>query len=132
MEAVKPEVEGISVVLVGSFNPALYHPEWFGRMGLIRDDEVKAANLEVVHNEITSQMIGSIKIQVRSNQFLATTVNAADYEPLRDLVAGTFKSLSHTPIRMLGINFDAHFRMGSVDAWHLVGHRLGGDAAGLR
>lgn len=124
MEGLKPEIEGLSIVLLGSFNPGMYHPQWFARMGLIRDEEAKSAKLDVVHNDITSEMIGSIKIQVSSDRFTASTTNAGDYEPLRDLVAGTFKILPHTPIRMLGINLDAHFRIASVDAWHSLGHRL--------
>jgi hypothetical protein len=124
MDALKPEVEGISLVLVGSFHPAIYHPEWFARRGLISDEEVKDAKLELVHNEITSVVIGSIKLQIRSTQFVATTANPVNYEPLRDLVAGTFKILSHTPIQMLGINFDAHFPIASVAAWHGLGDRL--------
>jgi hypothetical protein len=124
MDGLKTDAEGISLVLVGSFNPAIYHPEWFGRRGLIRDEEVKSATLEVVHNEITSQVIGSIKIQVRSDRFMASTANAGDYEVLRDLVEGTFKILPDTPIRMMGINFDAHYRMPSIEAWHALGHRL--------
>jgi hypothetical protein len=119
------EIEGLAVVLVGSFNPTIYQPEWFARMGLIRDEEVmKDSKIEVIHSEIVSHTIGSIKIQAQSERFSASTVNASDYEVLRDLVAGTFKILTHTPIRMFGINFDAHFRMASEDAWHKLGDRL--------
>ncbi len=29
------EISGSLVVLVGSFNPAIFHPEWFARNGLL-------------------------------------------------------------------------------------------------
>jgi hypothetical protein len=124
MDGLKTESETVTVVLIGSFNPAIYHPEWFARMGLIRDEEAKAVKLDLVHNDVTSQIVGSIKIQVRSDKFTASTTNAGDYEVLRDLVVGTFKILPHTPIGMIGLNFEAHFRMSSIDAWHALGHRL--------
>ena len=124
MDILKTEVEALHIILIGSFNPAIYHPEWFSRMGLIREEEAKAPKIDVVHSEITSETIGNIRIQVQSNRFAAHTMNAGEYEVLRDLVIGTFKSLPHTPIRLMGINFEAHYKMSSVEAWHRLGDRL--------
>jgi hypothetical protein len=124
MDSLKTELEAFAIVLIGSFNPPIYQPEWFARMGLIREEEAKNAKIDVVHADIASALIGSIKIQVRSDRFTATTLNAADYETLRDLVVGTFKTLPHTPIRLMGLNFDAHYRLSSLEAWHALGDRL--------
>ncbi len=43
---------------------------------------------------------------------------------LQDLVLGVFSMLRHTPVTLMGINRDVHFRMDSPDAWHELGHRL--------
>ena len=35
------EAEGLDVIVVGSFNPAIFHPEWFLRHNLIGDQDSK-------------------------------------------------------------------------------------------
>jgi hypothetical protein len=55
---------------------------------------------------------------------VAATSDTSSYELLRDLAVGTFKVLSHTPLRLLGINRHAHFKTRSREVWHAVGHQL--------
>ena len=47
------ERQGMSIVALGSFNPAIFHPIWFARQGLIRDAEAEAAEIQVVSPEVT-------------------------------------------------------------------------------
>lgn len=47
-------------------------------------------------------------MQVTRQKFILKTKMEAYYEPLRDLAVSTFTSLSHTPIRALGVNFEIH------------------------
>jgi hypothetical protein len=124
MASLKREFESLSIVLIGSFNPAIYQPAWLGHMGLLRDEEVKNAKVEVVHPEISSITIGTIKIQVQSQRFLGITENPGESEVLRDLVVGIFKILPHTPAYQLGLNSDTHFNLDSEKNWHGLGHRL--------
>src|SRR5688572_17309961 len=98
MDGMKPEVEAMSIVLVGAFQPSLFTPAWFAHTGLIREEAAKDANIEVIHPEVASETIGSIKIRVRTEQFIASTLNAGDYELMRDLVVGTFKLFPHAPV----------------------------------
>jgi hypothetical protein len=124
MDTPKPEIEGVGIVLVGSFNPQIFQPAWFAAEGLIREEEAQAAKIELIHRQITLFSLDWLHLRVTDEQFAATTTQSAFYEPLRDLVLGTFRLLRHTPIRMMGLNRDAHFRMSSEDAWHAFGHRL--------
>jgi len=124
MDFPKAEIVATSIVLVGSFHPSLYTPAWFAHIGLIRDEEAKNANIEVILPEVIAERIGSIKIQAQPERFIASTLSPKDFELLRDLVVGAFKTLPHTPIRMLGINSDRHFAMSSEDAWNALGDRL--------
>jgi len=41
-----PEAEGLDVVLVGSFNPAIFHPEWFFRQGIVAEQDAKEAIIQ--------------------------------------------------------------------------------------
>lgn len=124
MGSFKPEIEGIGIVLVGAFNPQIFQPAWFAAENLIREEEAQSANVGLVHRQVTSFSLDWMHLQVTDEQFSATTIQNAFYEPLRDLVLGVFRLLRHTPVRMMGLNRDCHFRMESEEKWHTFGHRL--------
>jgi hypothetical protein len=124
MSPPKPEIEGIGIVLVGSFNPMIFQPAWFAAENLIREEEEQAAKIELIHRQVAIFSLDWLHLQVTDEQFAATTAQSSFYEPLRDLVLGTFRLLRHTPIRMMGLNRECHFRMPSEEAWHAFGHRL--------
>jgi len=120
----KPEIEGVGIVLVGSLNPRIFQPAWFAAENLIREEEEQAAKIELIHRQVAIFSLDWLHLQVTDEQFMATTTQSSFYEPLRDLVLGTFRLLRHTPIRMMGLNRDCHFRMSSEEAYHGLGHRL--------
>lgn len=120
----KPELEGVAVVLVGSFNPAIFHPAWFAREKLIQRDEAERADLKIISPEVSVFSIGWLELEITLNRFAARTSQIQHIEPLRDLVRGTFGLLRHTPLRQMGINRLAEYRSASEDAWHQLGHRL--------
>lgn len=119
-----PEIEGANVVLIGDFNPKIFQPAWFAAQQLIRNEEAEDAKIEIIHSAFVSFSLEWLRLEVHQNRFFAATHQKPFYSPLRDLVVGTFRILSHTPARMLGINCGFHFSMGSEQAWHAVGHRL--------
>jgi hypothetical protein len=120
----KPELEDVSVVLVGSFNPAIFHPAWFAREKLIQQEEADRADIKVVAPEVSVFTIGWLALEVTLDRFAARTSQIQNLEPLRDLVRGTFGLLRHTPVKQMGINRQAQFRSPSENAWHQLGHRL--------
>lgn len=119
-----PKIDGVSIILIGSFNPSIFQPAWFGAQKLLRTQESESANIEVIVSEIVSFSTDWLKVQVTRERFSASTIQQHAYEPLRDLVAETFKLLGHTPISGMGLNWDGHFQVASNDAWHAFGHRL--------
>jgi hypothetical protein len=62
------EVRGYSIVLLGSFNPAIFQPYWFASNGLLRPDEAKEATIQVIHNQATIFTAGwlTLKVDVKS------------------------------------------------------------------
>lgn len=118
--------EQISIVLVGSFNPAIFQPAWFAAHDLIPSDDnmVPDTKLNVSHPEITDFSTENFQLQVIPQRLVLTTHNTAFYDSLRDLALGTFRILSHTPIAKMGINRAFHFEMPSEEAWNSVGDRL--------
>ena len=118
------EINGASVVMVGSFNPAIFHPEWFARNGLLPQGEVDSADLQVVHPQLSQFETERFSFQITMDRFAALTKPNTTAGPLRDLILGTFFILEHTPVSAIGLNRMLHFAMGSEEAWHRLGDRL--------
>lgn len=97
-----------SIVAVGDLNPAIFQPAWFAGEGLITRGEAQAATVQVISAQATQFEVDWLSLQVLPERFAATTTNEAFFQHLHDLVAATFSRLVHTPIRMLGINFNCH------------------------
>ncbi len=120
----KPEIEGMNIVFRGDFNPKIFQPAWFAAQGLIRNEEADEATVEIIHPTIVVFTLDWLQIQIEPNRFYAGTNQSPYFEILKDLILGTFRILNHTPIKMIGINYNSHFPMDSEDAWHDVGHRV--------
>jgi hypothetical protein len=118
------EMEGWNIVLLGNFNPTIFQPLWFAKHGLIGETEAQAAEVQIIRPELTIFKTGIFSINVTLERFQIDTVTAQAAEPIRDLVIGTFKVLQETPVAQMGINRHQHFKMGSVDDWHTVGHKV--------
>ncbi|MBN2535518.1 MAG: hypothetical protein JXB88_21750 [Spirochaetales bacterium] len=120
----KPGKEITSIVLVGSLNTAIFQPVWFEKAGLIRPMEGQNAQNLVLIPDITTFELEWVTIQVVRNKFLVRSREKGHEEELRDLVLGTFKILSHTPLCMLGINSEVHYQVADEKEWHEIGHKL--------
>lgn len=118
------EAEEAGIVLVGSFNPAIFQPSWLASRKLIRETESERATDLVVTEQVTSFKAGWLRIQVMRERFAASAENAAHFEALLDLVLGIFSLLEHTPIKAMGLNRLAHYRLDSDEDWHKLGDTL--------
>jgi hypothetical protein len=124
--AAQVELSGYSIILVGSFNPAIFQPEWFARNDLISEDDAHAGQeaLEVVHPELTRFSTEWLDFETTRDRCRFATSQSARHADLRDLAIGTFTLLSHTPVQAMGLNRDAHFKFASEAEWHEVGDRM--------
>jgi hypothetical protein len=120
----EPALQAVSIVLVGSFNPKILHPEWFRTNDLLRVEEVESADVEIVHRDVASFRADWLRLQVTADRFVASTDNPTTYEPLRDLVINVFKILEHTPVEQMGINHQQHFQLASQAECDRIGHLL--------
>lgn len=119
-----PEIKNLNIVFLGDFNPKIFQPAWFAAENLIRKRESEDAKIEIIHPEIVVITFDWGRLEVTRERFVLSTKQDPFYEVLRDLVIGTFKLLRHTPIKMVGINTEMHFRMKSEEEWHDFGHLL--------
>ena len=117
-------IQGTNIVIRGAFNPAIFHPSWLATQGLIRLQEADAAEIEIVHPQVTIFNAEWLRMAVTVDRFQVATTQVPYYEFLRDLAVGIFDLLRHTPLTVLGINQDFHYQLQSESAWHRVGHQL--------
>ena len=119
-----PEAEGLDVVVVGSFNPAIFHPEWFLRQGFIGEEDAKEAKVKVVSSEVSDVQLGGLKLVCIPERLSLGTSNISQAAKLQDMLIQIFTSLSHIPVTACGINHWAHYLAGSTEYWHKIGHTL--------
>jgi hypothetical protein len=126
----RPDLAGSQIVLLGSFNPSIFHPSWFARQSLMTDAETDVsgasggAKIQVIHPQVCSFETESFVLSVTTDRFSVGTKPSMPWVPLRDLVLGTFSLLEHTPVTAMGLNRQMHYRMSSEEAWHRLGDRL--------
>lgn len=124
MPPVKTLKDVASIVLVGSFNPAIFQPAWLAAKQLIRESEATGANIEIIHPEVTQFRAGWLRLSVQPTRFAASTEDPAQWGPLRDLVVSALTLLDETPTSVLGLSRSVHVDLGDSKSWHALGHLL--------
>ena len=120
----QPALQGHTLVLRGNFNPSIFQPAWFGAQSLLPNAAVASAKISIVRPEVTVFSIEWCRIEVTEDRFAIGSTHEAYFERLADLVIKTFRILIHTPVHMMGINYDVHFSAQSEEKWHEFGHKL--------
>ena len=137
---IAPEIAGVSIVLLGSFNPAIFTPAWFALHGLLPKSVAETAELAVAHQHVTSFRADWLRLEVTLERFLVETEQAPHIR-VYDLAVRVFKEhLHHTPLKAFGINRNVHFQVESlavrdrlgrtlapVEPWGAWGRKLGLD-----
>jgi hypothetical protein len=124
--AASAELSGFSVVAVGAFNPAIFHPLWFADKKLLAANAAEEAIGKdfVAVRELAAFTADWLSVQVTLDQAVLSTVEQGREFDLRDLAKGVFDLLPETPVSAVGLNADAHFRVASEDEWHAIGDRF--------
>lgn len=122
---IEPENNSVSIVLLGSLNPAIFHPSWFVVNNLLNKGEAESAEIEIMHGSIAIFKVGDwLRVQVESNRFFAVTTEPP-FVRLYDLISRTFReALNHTPLSMMGINRQVHFSVGDDETRDKIGRKL--------
>lgn len=120
------EADRLFLVCLGSFNPAIFHPQWFVRMNLIaeadgRDD---AAEIKVISPDVADIVVAGMTVQCLPDRLTFGTSNPGRFEQLQELIIKTLETLPHTPVTACGINRELYYRVPSEEYWHAIGHAL--------
>lgn len=118
------EIDGVSVVVRGHFNPAIFSPAWLLGQELVGPSEYKQASVDIVSRDLASFSMDWLTCQVTPEAMQVATTVPEEFERTRDVAAGVLRALSHTPIAAIGLNREVHSIVRSADAWHRIGDRL--------
>lgn len=112
-----PSATEQSIVVLGSFNPAIFHPYWFIANELVRDSDLKPDEKKLVVSQ-DATVFSSSWFELRALQ-RRVSLHATDPQmdlPLRDLVKGTFQCLEHTPVTAFGFNCSEVYALDSNES----------------
>ena len=119
-----PEIQSVSIVLLGKFNPAIFSPAWLAKAGIVTEREADAASVNVIHSEIAQFGVERFRFEVQTERFQVTTL-VEPFVQLLDSVVNLFKDkLPHTPADKMGINYEVHFRLQAPDRRIALGRAL--------
>ena len=116
-----PDITGLSIVMLGNFcNPAIFHSAWFTKYGLLPEEEAQAIEEQIILPDYAQFNLAWVQVQVNRQRLQMGTIDPPSVNLVRDLVIGTFRILSHTPVSALGINHDYHYRQVSAERWRRI------------
>lgn len=113
--------EEASLVLLGPFKPGLFHPGWFVANDLVRPEDLKECQVELLNRDLSIFGFEWISFFIDRNRFQAKARENAFFEQLRDLVLGTLSILQDANVHAVGINRAMHFHSPSQEAFHSFG-----------
>lgn len=113
---IEPEISAVAIVLLGSFNPRIFQPFWLAKHGLISEEDAEAAEVAIIHPEVSAFSIeGLFSLQVDRARF-AVERSVAPLILICDMTVKLFSEiLPHTPVEKMGINRLVHFNVGEAE-----------------
>jgi hypothetical protein len=120
----KPVLDEAHIVLIGSFNTAIFHPQWMAKHRMLPESECNAADVEIIHPEISRFKTSWFSLEVLPQRFFINCQNISMCEAMRDLVVSILQVLPETPVDAVGINRAQVFDTGSAENWHAIGDKL--------
>jgi len=118
------QIESLSIVFLGDFNPVILQPFWLSSKGLIREDEAITAEVKIIHNEIVKFELDWVSVEISKQRCEFKTNKSPYFEILKDLSLGVFKILRETPIKSLGINHIFDLALRSQESYYQFGDKL--------
>jgi hypothetical protein len=114
-----------SIVVLGNFNPKIFHPEWFIRKELVDDwNYEEDDNIVVLSDMAQFSFPDQLALVVLSNKYQLKSSLASNYSSLSDLASSTFDILAETPAASMGMNYHSTIEIPHYDDWKAFGEHL--------
>mgnify|MGYP004485983465 FL=1 len=124
-----PERKQYSIVLIGDFNPAMFHPEWFTKNDIISQEECDFAKSQtqsvplIVTSQLTMFKTSQLNVKIETKRF-QVVCEKEPFVTLKDFITKTFENLGGYIITAYGINYSAHYNVNSLDLYQTIGDNL--------
>ena len=124
-----PERQQYSIVLLGHFNPAMFHPDWFSKNEIISSEDAATALDEasatplLISNQLTIFKTTQFYIKIEANRF-QLVAEKEPYDTLKDFIINTLSCLGSTEISAYGYNYSAHYQIPSKEMYQKIGDNL--------
>lgn len=116
--------EFYSIVLIGGFNPLIFHPFWMLQKGLISEKDVTEKEI-LVHDQLTRFKIGEwLEFNVNKNRCEFKIASSEFIPIMMDLIKGTLNALPEVPITAIGINRGCVLKLDNENDYYNVGATL--------
>lgn len=113
-----------SIVLIGGFNPMIFHPFWMLQKGLIAERDVTEDKI-LVHNQLSRFMIGDwLEFTVNKERCEFKVQSKDNVVLMLDLIKGTLNALPEIPVTAIGINKGRIIKIENSDDYYKVGAKL--------
>jgi len=113
-----------SVVLLGSFNPLIFHPLWLLKKGLIPESDVVDKKI-VINSQVSQYPIGDwMQMTVTPDRCEFKIQKPERIVVMKDLIIGTLNALPEIPIIAMGINRGNIINLGDSDSFYKFGSKL--------
>lgn len=121
---IEPKTDQASIVLLGAFNPKIFHPSWLALKKLISLEAADSADVKIVLGEISEFTAAYMTFQIQPNRFLVKC-EAIYKDVIKDLVLSTFQEhLPESQVWQMGINRKIAFSCGSENIRDQLGEAL--------
>lgn len=113
-----------SVVLLGGFNPMIFHPFWLLQKKLISEHDVTEKKI-FVNDQISTYHVGDwLEMTVTPKRCEFKIKKAERVVMMRDLIVGTLNALSEMPIVAIGINRGCVYNLSDEKSYYDFGAKL--------
>lgn len=113
-----------SVVLLGGFNPMIFHPFWLLQKKLISERDVTEKKI-VVNEQISTYHVGDwLEMTVTQKRCEFKIKKAERVVMMRDLIVGTLNALPEMPILAVGINRGGVYNLSDEKSYYIFGAKL--------
>ena len=120
------EIQGeeASIVLVGNFNPRIFHPDWFIRKQIVGEYDYEGDEVVCVPDYARLDLPESRTVVVQNDRFIATSSLPSNNQSLADLILNTFDALRETPVTQMGMNYNFIVKFHEKSEWIQFGTSL--------
>ena len=120
---IPPDISACAIVLLGQFNPAIFHPAWLQSKNIEHQESSPDGDL-LAHKDIATFTIDARTYLVRTDRFQLET-RSIPWVSILDITTKIFgEHLSHTPITAIGVNRTVHFKLPDMSSRIRLGRKL--------